>query len=355
MSLARRVAVWTSAAALLSLLAFAGAVYMAVWMHERGEPDPDPTESSAEEAAEQVAWAMLFAAPVSLALSVAGGVWVSRRAFRPLGQVTRAAREIGTEDLGQRIEVDPRAGDLAELVTSFNSLLGRLERVVSDLDQYAAHVSHEIRTPLATAIAELEVSLRKPRGADEWAATGAQVLDELRGLAGLADELLQLARQASGAGAVQSRFAVADLLAGLRERAVAAAAAREVDLTWQSPEPAQLEIAGSSALITSALWNVVDNALRYTPGGGRVEVRAVADGDRVRVTVDDSGPGIAEAARPSIFDPFVRDRAGGDGAGVGLAIARRAVEAHAGTIEVDASPLGGARLVVTLPLVTSGA
>jgi len=351
MSLARRVAIWTSAAALISLLAFAGAIYMAVLMHERGEATaPDPAESSVEEAGKQVAWAMLFAAPVSLALSVAGGVWVSRRAFRPLGEVTRAAREIGTDDLGRRIEVDPRAGDLTDLVTSFNSLLARLERVVADLDQYAAHVSHEIRTPLATAIAELEVSLRKPRSADEWATTGARVLDELRGLAGLADELLQLARQASGAGAVQSHLAVAEVLADLRERAEAAAASRGVELAWELPEGAPLRIAGSAALISSALWNVVDNALRYTPRGGRVEVRATSAGGRACVTVDDSGPGIAEAARPSIFDPFVRDRGGGDGAGVGLAIARRAVEVHAGTIAVDASPLGGAHMAVTLPL-----
>ncbi len=351
MSLARRVAVWTSAAALVSLLAFAGAVYLAVLLHERGErAQPDPDESDVQEAGEQVAWAMLFAAPVSLALSVAGGVWVSRRAFRPLGEVTRAAREIGTADLGRRIDVDPRAGDLTELVTSFNSLLARLERVVAELDQYAAHVSHEIRTPLATAIAELEVSLRKPRDADEWANTGARVLDELRGLAGLADELLQLARQASGAGSVQARLAVADVLAGLRGRAVAVAAERGIELAWDAPADPRREVAGSAALIASALWNVVNNALRYTPRGGRVNVRLGGDGDAARVTVDDSGPGIAEDARPSIFDPFVRDRAGGDGAGVGLAIARRAVEAHAGTIEVDASALGGARLTVTLPL-----
>ncbi len=354
MTLSRRVAVWTSAAALISLLAFAAAVYLAVLVHERHERTGDEVAASeAEEAAEQVLWAMLFAAPVSLALSVAGGVWVSRRAFRPLGEVTRAAREIGgTDDLGHRLEVDPRAGDLAELVTSFNSLLARLERVVGDLDQYAAHLSHEIRTPLATAIAELEISLRRPRSAEEWATTSGRVLDELRRLAELADELLQLARQASGVAADRPGFAIAELLAGLQPRAAAAATTRSIELGWSVPIEPRAEIAGSTALITSALWNMIDNALRYTPAGGRVEVRLDPEGPLARISVDDSGPGVAEEHRPSIFDPFVRDRAGGDGTGVGLAIARRAIEAHAGTIEIAESALGGARLVVALPIAT---
>lgn len=351
MSLARRVALWTSAAALVSLLAFAGAVYLAVLVHERGEQgSAESDDSVSEEAAEQVAWAMLFAAPISLVLSVAGGVWVSRRAFRPLGEVTRAAREINTSDLGRRLEVEPRDRDLGDLVSSFNSLLARLERAVRDLDQYAAHVSHEIRTPLATAVAELEVSLRKPRSGAEWAESAGRVLDELRRLAALADELLDLARQASGAGETRARFSLDQVLEGLAGRASAAAAGRAVDLVWRDESAPGCEIAGSATLVASALWNVVDNALRYTPGGGRVELVATASGGLAQVVVDDSGPGIAAAARPSIFDPFVRDRAGGDGAGVGLAIARRAVEAHAGSIEVAESPLGGARLVVALPL-----
>jgi len=351
MTLARRVALWTSAAAMISLSAFAGAVYFAVLVHERAERDgTNPQVSEAEEAGEQVVWAMAIAAPVSLALSVAGGVWVSRRAFRPLKTVARAASEIGTADLGRRIEVDPHGGDLAELATSFNSLLSRLERAVADLDQYAAHVSHEIRTPLAAAIADLEVSLRRPHSAEEWTATGTRVLDDLRGLAALADELLRLARHSSAAETTLPRFAMADLLTGLRARATAAAAGREADLAWNVPAELRCEVAGSAALIESALWNVIDNALRYARHGGRVEVRADGSDDQVRVTVDDSGPGIAEADRPSVFDSFVRDRSGHEGAGVGLAIARRAVEAHAGTIEVAASPLGGARMTVALPV-----
>jgi len=350
MSLTRRVALWTSAAALVSLLAFAGAVYLAVLLHERDEcAGTEPDSSEVEEAGEQVAWAMLFAAPVSIALSLVGGIWVSRRAFRPVAEVAQAAREIGMADLGRRLDVDPQSGDLAELVTSFNSLLARLERTVADLDQYAAHVSHEIRTPLASAIADLEVSLRQPQNAEEWAATGARVLEDLRGLATLAHELLQLARQASADASV--RFGLAALLESLHARAAAAAKTRSVELAWNVPAEPPGQIAGSEALVRSALWNVVDNALRYTPPGGRIEVRADTSGGIARVTVDDSGPGIREAVRPSVFDPFVRDRSGGDGVGVGLAVARRAVEAHAGTIEVEQSKLGGTRLTITLPVV----
>ncbi len=354
MSLTRRVALWTSAAALVSLLAFAGAVYLAVLLHEREERvGTEPDSSEVEEAAEQVAWAMLFAAPVSIALSLVGGIWVSRRAFRPLAEVAQAAQEIGTADLDRRLAVDPSSGDLAELVTSFNSLLARLERAVADLDQYAAHVSHEIRTPLASAIADLEVSLRQPQDAEEWEATGARVLEDLRGLATLAHELLQLARQASMAGDASVRFDLASLLESLHTRATATAETRGIGLSWDVPDPLSGQVAGSETLIRSALWNVVENALRYTPPGGRVEVRTATSGDVARVVVDDSGPGIPEAVRPSVFDPFVRDRSGGDGVGVGLAVARRVVQAHAGSIDVDQSDLGGARLTITLPVVHS--
>jgi len=292
---------------------------------------------------------MLIASPISLALSVAGGIWAGRRAFRPLAEVTRAAAEIDTADLGRRLDVDPRAGDLAGLVTAFNSLLARLERAVADLDQYAAHVSHEVRTPLAASIAELEVALRRPRTAEQWTATATRVLADLQALAKLADDLLQLARQAAGHPPPGDGFAVAEVLAGLRGRAAAAAAERGVTLGWQVAGDLDAWLAGSPVLIASAVWNLIDNAVRYTPAGGRVEVGAAAGGGDLRVTVADSGPGIAAAARPSIFDPFVRDRAGGDGTGVGLAIARRTVEAHRGTIAAAASELGGALLTVTLP------
>ncbi|MCA9682809.1 MAG: HAMP domain-containing protein [Myxococcales bacterium] len=355
--LSGRVARWTAAAALMGIVTFAGAMWTVLVIEsneeEAGDQEEEGTdlEELEEEAGEGILWAMLLAAPPSLAMAIGGAVWASRRAFAPLHAVTRAAREITAADLQRRIEVADTDGDLRELATAFNDLLERLDAGVAALDRHATDVSHEIRTPLAVSIAELEVSLRQERSPEQWQAQAQRTLDDLRGLAGLADGLLALARSSVGAGMPRGRVVIAEELAALIEQTRPRARQAGVELEVHGLDDAgELVVAGSAPLLRGAVANILDNAIKHGGQPGRVRLSLTAAAGRVCIRVDDGGPGLAAGERERVFEPFVRATGEVGGFGIGLAVARRSVQAHGGTIRVDDSPeLGGASFVIALP------
>jgi len=359
--LSGRVALWTSGAALLGLLSFAAAVYGVLLLeageHEGVSPEPegseDPDESIEAEVGEDLLWAMLFAVPPSLVITVGATVWASRRAFEPLAEVTRAATEITAADLGRRLEVKARDRDLQALVVAFNELLARLDAGVEALDRYAADVSHELRTPLATSITELEVALRTGSSVEDWEQQARRTLEDLRGLAGTADALLELARSSTGAGLPRERVEIGAAVRVPLQRAEAEAERRGIALGVELPDAGrELCVAGSEPLLQGALSNLIDNALKHAGRGGRVTIAASCSEERVRISVEDSGPGVADEDLERLFHPF--ERGGSDtvreGYGLGLSIAHRVVVAHGGTLGGGSSSLGGAAFWLELPL-----
>ena len=349
-SLRVRLALWVTLSTTLTLVVFAVTAFALVVLESRERPASDEG-AELEDAREQVLFAMLFAAPLCLAISVGGAVWLSRRALAPIDALIRETRAIGVEDLRQRLATPERDDELRDLVGALNGLLARLDDGFQALGNYAASASHELRTPLAVITSELEVALRRPRTAQEWEVTATASLDELRRLSRLVEALLALSRQ----GAEPLALGPVDLGESI-ERALIACAqeAKESRVVLVAPasEPS-VWVHGNAELLGIALEELVRNAVRYTPGAGTVFLRCEEREDSgVALHVDDTGPGVAPGERATTLLPFTRGSAaraadlrapGRRGFGLGLSTARRSVERCGGALRVGTSPEGGAR------------
>ncbi len=281
--------------------------------------------------------------------------WLSGRALRPVRAMAATARHISDHDLQRRISIDlPEGDELGELARTFNAMLGRLDDGFQTLRQFTADAAHELRAPLAVIRAQVEIALRQPRRPEELRSTLQAALEELLSMSRTLDQLLLLARADAGQlDIADDVFDLPDLLEETAARWGAVAVERSIEL--RTVIPADGELRGDRDLIRRLLDNLVNNAIRYTPQGGQVELSAKTVGDQWEVAVSDSGPGVPPEARERIFERFYRvDRArrrGQGHAGLGLALSKRIAELHGGQISLAETPseLGGARFVVRLP------
>jgi signal transduction histidine kinase len=218
--------------------------------------------------------------------------------------------------------------------------------------RFTADAAHELRTPLAVLRNEAEVTLRAGRSEDDYRRVLENQLEEIARLTRLADQLLFLCREDAGLAAARSEPVRIDLLLiELVERLQVAAQARGVLL-----EPAvipECTVASDSDRLRRLFFNLLDNALKYTPAGGRVRVLGRIVGENLEVRVEDSGIGVSSDNLPHLFERFFRvdpARNGeSGGSGLGLAICRAIVEAHRGQICAESAAAGGLRMIVTLP------
>jgi signal transduction histidine kinase len=354
-SLRARVALWMFVATLLSLTLFAIATYVVVRIEESIERD-DP-EIAAEASRRQVLTPLAIAAPIGLALSTVGALWLSRRALAPLDRVIAAAREITVASLDRRIDIPVRDDELRTLAVALNELLDRIERGHRALAMFAADASHELRTPLAAISSELEIALRRPRTPDEWAQSARTALDELRRLARVVDSLLRFARADAPGPTIAEDVELAGLVDDIA--AMHASAARDAGVELVARCGTDVYIAGDADMLSTAISNLIANAIRYTPRGGAITASVeLADG-AAHVHVDDTGRGLAPEELDHIFTPFARGTQGRSadaaGMGLGLPIARKIAERHGGALAARNRETGGARFSIRLPLARNGA
>ncbi len=218
--------------------------------------------------------------------------------------------------------------------------------------RFVADASHELRTPAALIRANAEVLEREGLVAEDGRDLLADIIAEADRLGGLVGDLLQLAAwDETRLVLTRSLTDVSEVARDTVRGATALAAERDVRLAVDAPGPATAD--ADRARLVQLILVLIDNAIDHSPAGAEVSVRVRRDGAFVVMDVDDQGPGIAEADRQRIFEPFTRlpgtTRHGSGGTGLGLAIARRIAEAHGGTIEAGMPPSGGARFTVTLP------
>ncbi|MGH9076288.1 MAG: sensor histidine kinase [Acidimicrobiales bacterium] len=286
-----------------------------------------------------------------IALALALGYVAARAMIRPVERLTAAAEHVAaTQDLDATID---EAGDdeLARLAHSFNAMLGALDGSRHQQAQLVADAGHELRTPLTSLRTNVEVLMRMPGlpAADRDALltdVGAQ-LEELTTLVG---DLVELAREDE-----QDPDPIDVSFDQIVNRAVERAQRRNVSLTFDVATAPGM-VRAQPALLERAVLNVLDNAAKWSPAGGQVEVR-LARGDRWELDIADRGPGIAEEDLPRVFDRFFRsDQARSmPGSGLGLAIVRQIVESHGGHVTAT-SPAGGGTLVhLELPTVAEEA
>jgi heavy metal sensor kinase len=281
------------------------------------------------------------------------GYGLAGTALRPVREIVAAARALGERDLHRRIELDLPRDELGELADTFNAMLSRLEIAFDSLRRFTADAAHELRAPLALIRTEAEVTLSRPRSADEYTASLGTVLAEAQRMSRLADQLLMLAR--AEAGALVPQVQPVDLRALVQETVrlwQPVAAEREVVLVDTAMEGGAVR--GDHDLLRRLLDNLIDNALRYSPKGSRVVVDCRMVEAAWELTVADEGPGVPVSAQASIFERFSRaDQSRAretGGAGLGLALCSAIAELHQGSITLDATAPTGARFVVRLPL-----
>jgi heavy metal sensor kinase len=296
--------------------------------------------------------ALLVLVPLGVGLAAAGGRVMARAALRPVDEMSQSARRIDAGALARRITIRGTGDELDRLAETLNGMLARLENTFGEMRRFSADAAHELRTPLTALKGTLEVALRAERSGAEYRAALASALEEADRLVRLAEDLLLLSRATAGPDSPRARVELETLVLDVAE--VGTRLAKDRGVTVRVGTLAPLAVLGDGSALRRAVLNLVENGVKYTPAGGRVELSVTAaDGEAV-LAVEDTGPGIDAADVIRIFEPFVRldsarSRESG-GSGLGLAIARSIVVAHRGTLGVERPAAGGSRFTIRLPL-----
>jgi signal transduction histidine kinase len=301
------------------------------------------------EALVQLAATLALAGSTGLLL-ISLGAWLAlASALRPVERMRRQAADISASDPGRRLSLASGKDEIALLGATLNQMLDRIEESVANERRLVDRASHELRTPLAIQRIDLDVALSGPQTLEELTNALASVSVENAHLTRLTEDLLVLSRARTGVLPVQlADVALPELLDdarrrhgllngdGVRVSFRATACMVRVDPVW----------------FRQAIDNLVDNALRHTPPGGRIEVRADRQGDTLTVVVEDTGPGFNEAFIGRAFEPFTRcirdpdDQRGS--AGLGLAVVSTIAQAHGGRAWAQNRPEGGARVTLMI-------
>jgi len=281
----------------------------------------------------------------ALVAAVAALAWLMvGRALRPVESIRREVEAITGSSMHRRVPEPGSDDEIGRLARTMNAMLGRLQGAAIRQRQFASDASHELRSPVAAIRTDVEVALREGGGAD-WPAVGRAVLVEEDRLERLLADLLLLAADDEGGRSADGPVDLGAVATAEAERG------RRVPVTV-TVDGAPPPVAGSADALGRAVANLVDNAARHARTEVRVAVRSRDAG--VRLVVDDDGPGIPAADRERVFQRFARLDDGrardAGGAGLGLAVVRSIVARHGGRVHAEGAPLGGARLVVDLPV-----
>jgi heavy metal sensor kinase len=291
--------------------------------------------------------------PLVLAIATVGGIFIAGRALAPIDRVTGMARRIQAEDLGQRLNLDLPDDELGRLARTFDDMIARLDEAFKRQRQFTADASHELRTPLTAIKGQIEVALDRPRDPESYREVLQTVNEEVDRTIRLTGSLLTLARADAGQiPLARDRIEIARLVEGASEHFAQPAAERKLSLEVLGGPPAS--VVGDEDLLLQLLLNLLDNALKYTPEGGRVRIGWQRSSDSLELRVDDTGIGIAEEDRERIFDRFyrvdkARSRADG-GSGIGLSISRWIAGAHGGSLVATSNDGQGSAFILTLPV-----
>jgi signal transduction histidine kinase len=296
-------------------------------------------------------WQLLVAGAVAAATALLVARWLARGMTQPLREMAKAARSMEAGDYSQRVQTRSR-DEVGQLAVAFNRMSGELEDLERLRRDLVANVSHELRTPISALRALLENLLDGVERPDPE--TLQVMLAQTERLGRLVDQLLELSRLESGdVPMVRERFALPPLVARVLSEIDVMRGRRDVELAQDLPKDLP-PVYADAERVHQVLFNLLDNAVRFTPPGGRVTVHASTKNGSVDVAVADTGPGIASEHLPRVFERFYRVDPGRSrdegGTGIGLAIARSVVEAHGGRIWAESQPGKGSVFTFELPV-----
>ena len=307
-----------------------------------------------DEELESLRGILAYLVPLSLVVAGIGGWFLAGRSLSPVVAMADRARQIGVENLSERLPVANPRDELGLLAETFNSLLSRLEGSLIQQRQFMADASHELRTPVTTARTASSVALQQPtRDEGDYRETLAIVEQEMVRLSRIVDDMFTLARADAGSHPLRRMPMYLDEVVDEVVRALRVVAkTREISISGECLRPAPFT--GDEDLVRRLILNLVDNAIRYAPSGTAVRVALDRAGNQYAISVSDDGPGIPTEIQPRIFERFyrvdaARTHATDGGAGLGLALARWIARAHGGDVALAASSRLGSTFVITLP------
>jgi heavy metal sensor kinase len=313
----------------------------------------DPTEATLR----RVRLLLLWSTPAVLLLASLGGYWISRRALAPVDEITRAARSIGIQNLSERLAVPATGDEIERLSATWNDMLARLEAAVKRLSQFTADASHELRTPIALIHTTAELTLRRERSAETYREALRQVVTESERTARLVEDLLLLARADAGLPSLPlERVELTPLVRDVCQQGQILAEARQLQISAEAPDE-PVYVAANDPALRRMLLLLLDNAVKYTPAGGRITLSVDRDPGGATVAVRDTGIGIPDTALPHVFERFYRvdesrSRDAG-GTGLGLSIAKWIAERHHASLEAESVVGQGSVFRIRFPLTSS--
>lgn len=300
---------------------------------------------------------LLMFAPLVLLVAAGGGYWLSQRALAPVDAIVQTAHAIRGTNLHSRLAKLNTGDELQRLSDTLNEMLDRIEKAFQRVSQFTADASHELRSPVALVRTEAELALRKSRGEAEYRESLRHILLEAERTTALIEELLSLARADSGRETLNMRpVDLGETLRGLVADWQQVATIRNLQFE-KNIAASDAFVLGDETALRRVVNIILDNAFKYTPPPGTVELLLSQQENQAVVMVRDSGMGIAAEEQSKIFERFYRvDKARSrdlGGAGLGLAIAQWIVVQHRGSIEVESTPGQGSIFRVKLPLAAS--
>jgi heavy metal sensor kinase len=296
--------------------------------------------------------------PALLLVSALGGYILSRRALKPVDQITAAARSITVSNLAERLPVPQTADELQRLSEMHNAMLARLETAVNELKRFTSDASHELRSPLSFIRTVAEVAARNPKPDPASRRAFEEIIEECGKAGRLLEDMLTLAR--ADAGSAQFAFEPVDLtqlVSAVCDKARVVAAARDHTLTFCSHSARPATVWADYASIRRLIWILLDNAIKYTPSPGIIQVSVNAKDEGVLITVEDTGIGVSSSDLPHIFGRFYRadpSRSNVEGAGLGLSIAKWIADAHHAQVQVETKEKVGSAFQISFPFMAVG-
>ncbi|MGH7088576.1 MAG: heavy metal sensor histidine kinase, partial [Stellaceae bacterium] len=309
-----------------------------------------------EELLDRYRTVLAVALGIALLVCAGAGYRIVQAGLRPVRRMAQAADEIGSSTLDKRLDTTALPGELRDLATTFNGMLGRLEDSFDRLRRFSDDIAHELRTPINRILVATEVVLGRARTVEEYREVLASNIEDCGRLARLVQSLLFLARSESPHAHIEREWVdLAHELAAIREFYEAAAAEKGVGLSMTCDPGLAAEL--DRSLLHRAVGNLVENAVAHTPRGGSVVIAARNAGDSLTLEISDTGCGIASEHLPRLFDRFYRVDGNrptrGGNAGLGLAIVKSIAMLHDGTVEIASAANAGTHVVLRIPIDSS--
>jgi heavy metal sensor kinase len=290
--------------------------------------------------------------PFIVSLAVIGGYWLMRRSLKPVDEITSRAEGITSTNLSERLPVIKTGDELERLSRSLNRMIERLEGAFQHINRFSADASHELRTPLTILHLELEGIIQNRELSPEVADQIGSALEETQRLSSIVESLLVISRLDAGDMHIERVVLdLGELASSTAEQMKLLAEEKAIEMHCNVDSAVYVE--GDGSRLKQVIVNLVDNAIKYAPEGGQVEIKVFADQEQASLEITDNGVGISAEALPHVFERFYRaDKArsrDSGGVGLGLAIVKAICTAHRAEITIASKEGKGSRFTVTMP------